>query len=180
MAAPLTPPPPRPDLPEGWFVGGDNARDYEIGRDTNLSHRGKPSAYIRSRVAQPAGFATLMQSFRADVYRTKRMRLSADVRSEQVIQWAAIWMRVDGPVPGRYVQFDNMHDRPIKGATDWHEVAIVLDVPPNSTMIAFGLLLRGPGQVWANSFAFSETDGREAPTGRRALPSKPDNLDFER
>jgi hypothetical protein len=121
-----------------------------------------------------------MQTFLADHYRGRRMRLSAYLKTEQVEQFAAIWMRVDGPLPGRYLQFDNMHDRPVKDTTDWHEVSIVLDVPANSTMIAIGLLLRGLGRVWADDFAFATADQRERFTGRREVPNRPENLDFER
>src|SRR5262245_48133887 len=104
--------PTRPPIPEGWFVGGSNVPDYEIGRDTKVRHRGKASGYIRGRVSRPAGSATLMQTFLPDVYRGKRMRLAAYVKTERVDRWASMWMRVDGPVPGRYLQFDNMRDRP--------------------------------------------------------------------
>jgi hypothetical protein len=178
--AQITTQPTPPPVPEGWFIGGSNARDYEVGRDTNVRHGGRASGYIRGRVSRPAGSATLMQTFLPDVYRGKRLRLTAFVRTERVERWASMWMRVDGPVPGRYLQFDNMHDRPITGTIDWHEVEIVLDVPPNSTMIAFGVLLSGPGQVWVDDFVFNEVDERTAITGRREVRNMPDNLDFER
>jgi hypothetical protein len=75
----------------------------------------------------------LMQSVRAERYIGKKVRLSGLVKSQEVVSWAGLWMRVD---KGKdMVVFDNMQDRPIKGTTDWQRYDMVLDVPPDSTGI---------------------------------------------
>jgi hypothetical protein len=45
-------------------------------------------------------------------------------------------MRVDKE--SKHVAFDNMHDRPITGSSDWKKYDVVLDVPQDSTGISFG------------------------------------------
>ncbi len=123
----------------------------------------------------------MMQMFKAKNYRNKRMRFSAYVRSEGIDAWAGLWMRVDGPIQHKWLGFDNMQNRPIKGTTDWQKYAVVLDVPSESVNIAFGILLEGKGQVWLNDVQFEEV-GTDVPTtsidANREYPDKPGNLDF--
>lgn len=110
--------------------------------------------------------------------RGTRLRLTAKVKAQEVSEWAGLWMRVDG-VSGPHLAFDNMHDRPIKGTTDWVLCSIVLEVPEHAKAIAFGVLLNGPGSVWVNGFEFKKV-GPEIPiTGQPELPSAPVNLDFQ-
>ncbi len=68
-----------------------------------------------------------------------------------------MWMRVDGDNPNphkRSLSFDNMQGRPIKGTVDWKKYEIILDVPQESVLIAYGVLLDGPGSVWLDNFEF--------------------------
>src|SRR5262249_8904031 len=69
--------------PKGWFTDGDHVADYEIGVDSKVTHGGKASAGLKSIVAEAKGFGTLMQEFKADQYRGKRLRLSGYVKAEQ-------------------------------------------------------------------------------------------------
>jgi hypothetical protein len=120
-----------------------------------------------------------MQSFKADLYRGKRLRMAAYVKAEQIQDWAGLWMRVDGN-PKETLSFDNMQRRPIKGTTDWRKHEIVLDVPDNSDKIAFGIILEGEGQVWIDEVSF-EIVGDDVSTTdiQSKLPTSPVNLNFE-
>jgi hypothetical protein len=171
--------------PHGWFIAGSAPQEYEIGRDRQVKHGGAASGFIKSKAAKIAGFGTLMQAFKADAYRGKRLRLSGYVRSKEIGDWAGLWMRVDGP--RETLSFDNMQTRPIKGSTDWTRHEIVLDVPQESVGISFGVLLNGTGQVWVDDYRF-EVVGRDVPTTgdkpeqtprRPEPPEQPANLDFE-
>jgi len=86
-----------------------------------------------------------------------------------------------------------MHDREIKGTSDWKKYEIVLDVPEISDTIDFGFGNDGKGQVWADDFQF-EVVGQDVPTTKPSAkeqpeakkfpwpnsdPTKPVNLDFE-
>jgi hypothetical protein len=166
---------------KSWFMAGSDPGDYELGIDTNVTRNGKNSGYMKARVAEPRGFGTMMQMFKANDYRNKRMRFSASVKSEGIEAWAGLWMRIDGPEEGKHLAFDNMQNRPIKGTTDWQKYEVVLNVPPESVNIAFGILLEGKGQAWLSGVQFEQV-GDDVPTtsyeGHGERPDTPGNLDF--
>ena len=97
-----------------------------------------------------------------------------------------MWLRVDRKTSKGNVLtgfFDNMDDRPIRGMTDWTKYELVVQLPKNSTDIAFGLMLLGKGQVWLDDVNFEEV-GPEVPlTGKYVhgieTSSTPANLNFE-
>lgn len=161
----------------GWFKAGNNPVDYDMGIDRNAAFTGGTSGYIRGNKLNPQGFGTYMQMFDPGEYRGKRLRLSAYVKSENVADWAGVWMRVDRDKQS--TAFDNMSNRPIKGTQEWTQCSIVLDVDSKATAIAFGILLSGKGSVWIDDLSF-EVVGEEVPvTDLRAPPKRPRNLDFE-
>jgi hypothetical protein len=165
---------------KSWFIAGSDPQDYELGIDANAVRNGKYSGYLKAKVADPRGFGTMMQMFKANHYLNKRMRFSAWVKSEGIEAWAGLWMRVDGPQHSS-LSFDNMQNRPIKGTTDWHKYEVILDVPQESVAIAFGLLLTGKGQAWVSEVQFEEVGADVPTTSHEAyedLPEKPGNLDF--
>lgn len=145
-----------------WFLAGDTPQDYAYGIDPTLTLNGKASAYLKARVAQPAGFGTLMQAFQGIEYRGTRLRMSGSVKAQVVEQWAGLWMRVDGD-GGKVLSFDNMQNRQIQGTRDWKQYEVVLDVPAESVGIYFGILLAGKGQVWLSNVQF-EVVGTDVPT----------------
>jgi hypothetical protein len=169
------------ETPKGWFHAGSHPRDYEMVIDRSEVHGGKASASLKSIAPETKGFGTLMQTFKADKFRGKRVRMSGYVRSKDVNDWAALWLRVDGS-KGELLAFDNMQGRPIKGTSDWTRYEIVLDVPEDAQEIAFGLLLTGKGQAWMDDLNF-EAVGKEVPTTAenpmKKAPSGPVNLNFE-
>lgn len=165
-------------VPAGWHIAGSKPAEYEAGIDTTAVHNDHASAYLKSKSAAVEGFGTLMQSFSAEKYTGKRIRFSANAKSEGVQEWSGLWMRVDKQ--STVVAFDNMQDRPITGSTGWHSYAVVLNVPQDATGIFFGVLLTGPGTVWLNG-AKIEVVGSEIPTtemNSTKTPDEPRNLDF--
>ena len=153
-----------------WIVAGSQPQSYEVGTDSQEVFDGHPSACLRSKERDIAGFGTLMQTFGADKYRGERVRFRALAKSEGIEDWAGLWMRVDkSKEPG--VAFDNMHDRPIKGTTAWRQYDVVLDVPQDAADIAFGVLLAGTGKVWLNGVEF-EVVGSDVPTTGNGTPSQ--------
>jgi len=138
----------------GWFLAGSSPQNYEEGIDHSVKRNGESSAYLKSKLSTTGGFGMLMQMFDADDYRGKRVQLLGYVKSESVEPWAGLLMRVDGP-NGYLLSFDNMENRPIVGTTNWQKYAVVLDVPENAALIAFGMLLAGKGQVWLSNVEFA-------------------------
>jgi hypothetical protein len=147
-----------------WFLAGDTPQDYDYGIDPAVTYNGKTSAYLKARVAQPAGFGTLMQAFEGSEYRGKRVRMSGYAKAQGVEHWAGLWMRIDGE-GGQVLSFDNMNGRPIQGTRDWRQYAIVLDVPPESVGIYFGILLERKGQIWLSQVQFQIVDANVPTTG---------------
>ncbi|RIA94780.1 hypothetical protein C1645_759284 [Glomus cerebriforme] len=108
----------------------------------------------------PNGFGTLMQEFIPKDYLGKRVQLSGFIKNNNVLGWVGMWMRVDS-VNG---SFDNMSNRPINGTGDWKSVENVLDVPEDTSNLAFGILLVGEGEAWLDECKFEIVDPTLVPT----------------
>jgi hypothetical protein len=169
------------EAPAGWALAGDKPANYRTGVDKAMTHDSLPCAFLASRVKDTGGFGTLMQMFSASKYAGKRVRLRGWVRSQDVSDWAGLWMRVDKGTA--VVGFDNMQQRPIKGTLEWTTYDVVLDVPADATRIAFGVLETGPGEVWINDLTFQVVGPEVATTGMlpvTAAADAPVNLGFEK
>lgn len=169
-------------LLKGWTLSGSHPFNYKMGIDRENVHKGRASAFLKSVTVQSHGeFATMMQQFKAEKYLGKRIKLSGFIKSKDVDGFCGFWMRVDDSL-GDVLQFDNMSDRPIVGNNEWNHYHIVLDVPENSAVIAFGVLLSGNGQVWIDELKFEEVD-KQTPTTNidfsADLLDEPVNLSFE-
>jgi hypothetical protein len=174
------------DIP-GWGKAGSRPNDYEMGADRSVVMIGQASGFIRAKPdADPKGFGTYMQMFSAADYRGKRVRFSAYVKTENVENWASLWMRVDGQDSdgagrSRTIAFDNMSNRQIKGTQTWTRHSIVLDVDAaKATMIGLGLMLSGKGTVWIDDVRF-EVVGQDVPVTdmyKELFSSGPKNLGF--
>ncbi|KAA9022309.1 helix-turn-helix transcriptional regulator [Niallia endozanthoxylica] len=167
---------------KGWILSGTHPFNYKMGIDRETFHKGKASGFLKSVTVQSQGeFATMMQQFKAEKYLGKRLKLSGFIKSKDVDGFCGFWMRVDDAL-GDVLQFDNMSDRPITGDSEWNHYSIVLDVPKNSAVIAFGVLLSGNGQVWMDELSFEEVDNRTPTTNldlSKELLDEPVNLSFE-
>ncbi len=172
----------RAQLEKGnWFLGGDHPEDFAMGVDRTVTHRGKASTCLKSKTLDSKGSGILSRAFKADRYRGKRLRMSAYVKTENVEKWVGLWMSLGGPPEGPLefpinlpLRFDNMRDRPIRGTTDWKQYTIVLDVPPDSEKITFGLLLVGKGLAWVDDLRFEDV-GDEVPTTDPWRDAKPED-----
>lgn len=167
-------------LPAGWKAHHHAPYPlHRIGRDPN-----EPSVVrivsIASADVVGANHATLMQSVAADDYRGKTVRLTAELRGEDLDQ-GTIWMRVDPRSGGGALRFDNMMSRTADGAltgtVGWTARSIALEVPEDAASIHFGPMLKGTGQLWVRQLRF-ETMPAGSQTTERRLPRRPTNLDF--
>ncbi len=158
---------------EGWFQAGTDIDGYTIG--TEKTDHGVV-AFIKSKNPVKDEFGTLMQSFSADQYLGKRIRLSADIKHADIQEWAGMWMRVDAR---RFAaSFDNMQNRPLKGTADWKTHHIVLDVPKDSKLISIGILLSGEGNVYWDDIKIEIVSKDEQLTDLTQVKSGPANLNF--
>jgi hypothetical protein len=161
-------------VPYGWFnsagyVGGVST-DYEV------------AVYPRPRVPQgrcvrmhrsgghTKEFGSLMQRCPAQHLAGKLLRLEAELHAEKLEAWAGLWLRIDGP--WGHLFFDNMHDRPIRGTTNWQRYSIETSVSPEAVWINYGILLVANGTLWADNLALTVRDAESETTpnqGRRSL-----------
>lgn len=167
-----------PSAPKGWIPLGSHPAEYEMVTDRSVVRSGKASARIECLVETPSGFGTLMQTFSADAWLGRRVRLTGFVKAENALG-GGLWMRVDGKSQ-EALAFDNMSARGgIQGTHDWHPYHVVLDVPENAAKINLGLILV-QGTLWMDDLKF-ETVGKDVPVTDMQPASRraPENLDFE-
>lgn len=174
----------------GWFLSGSTPEDYRVAQESGIAYNGSHSASLSSLAdAVTSEFGTLMQQVDARQFAGMRIRFSAYVRTQDVNGGAALWMRVDGN--GTTLSFDNMSHRGwIRGDSPWTFYSIVLDVPAQTELISFGLMLTGNGKVWVDDAALDPvalhvpTTGMPIPVWNyparlNDLPPAPRNMDFE-
>jgi hypothetical protein len=129
-----------------WGIAGSQPEAYEVSFE-------KPGTEDVARFQSNDGklsadaFGTLMHMAPSSPYNGKRIRFTANVRTEDVQNGAGLWLRIDGP-GGSVLGFDNMMNRPILGTTAETQYAVVLDVPQNAAAIALGILIKGQGRAW--------------------------------
>ncbi len=164
-------------------MAGSNPENYSIGIEKSAERNSKVG-YLKSvGTKNPKnGFGTIMQQFDPEDYLGEKVKLTGYIKSENVKDWAGMWMRVDGDGhKKRPLSFDNMQDRPIKGSLNWKKYEIILDVPQESQLIAYGVLVSGMGSVWLDDFKFEivTEDANTTGTGRASQLERPTNTDFE-
>ncbi len=169
-----------PKAPEGWWKNGANKENYEVGLDPTQMRSGQPSAYAKSSTARVGDFGGMMQMCDAELYRGKRVRLSAWLKTQDALNGANLWFRIDGSTSGKSLGFDNMEGREPKGTTPWTHYSIVLDVPETADALAYGFFLSSSGQAWVSGFKLEEV-GAEISSTERTKPQRPKqpvNLNF--
>jgi len=166
------------DEPTGWILMGMRPQDYVVSQDDTIYFSGEYGSMLASRVSEAREFGTMMQSLTPDEsVLGRRVRLLAQIKAEDVDDWAGLWMRVDGK-NSQALQFDNMQNRPIRGTTDWQQYEVVLDVPPESNNISFGVLLAGNGRIWIDNVQL-EVVSDDVPLTDLMSRQELSNLDIE-
>jgi hypothetical protein len=103
----------------------------------------------------------------AKPYRGKRVRLSAQVKFDQLGgSGTTTWLRLDeSDQHGRLANGINPKDIRLKATQDFKVMSMVLDVHEEVNYLAFGVMLFGEGQVWIADVKLEEvgTDVPESP-----------------
>jgi hypothetical protein len=105
------------------------------------------SGYLKAQVSQPTGSADLRQGILADAFRGRRVRLSADLKTEGTTGNAGLYLRVIDQARSRPPEAREQFTLP--GTTGWTRQHVEADVPEDSVFVLFGITLAGPGQIWA-------------------------------
>jgi hypothetical protein len=142
-------------LPSGWFQVGSNIPGYESGTARAIEGIPGDAIFMRSKVANPEGFSTVMREVPADAFRGKRVTLTGSIKTAMNPGKAQLWMRIDGP-NNAVLGFDNMDDRPIDGTKPAAPYTISLEVPSEAVKISYGVLASGSGTTWFSPLELSE------------------------
>jgi hypothetical protein len=146
-------------LPAPWQLAGKDPKKFAAGVDQADGVKG--AKFVVNTSGDGKAWAALTQVISAQNYAGQRIRFRARVRTQDVSDWAGLWMRVDSQ--SRHgAAFYNSHDKPIRGTSDWQERSVVLDVPQDATVIAFGVIDSGKGQVWIDQLTL-DTVGQDVP-----------------
>jgi hypothetical protein len=169
-------------LPEGWVKSGDQPQDYTAGVERDFGYKSNSCAFLASRDYKPLGFTTLQQTIEADNYKEQRVEFSGYVKTNLVSYWSGLFMKVED-IFGRVLAYDDMHDRPIVGTSDWAKFSIALDVPQNASKIIYGVVLSGKGEIYFDTLNLSVVKA-DVPvtdlTNKQPPMLYPDNMDFEK
>lgn len=151
--------------PTTWARAGSNAPAYTMETDAALTFCNRVGVHMRSLPgASTTKFGTFMGTSPATPYVSKRVRLRATMRAAAVTGWAGMWLRIDG-ADGKMIVLDNMKERSLQGTMDARTASIVLDVPANAAMLAYGVMLSGNGETWASDIVL-EVVGADVTTTR--------------
>lgn len=163
---------------EDWNASGTNPESYEMGGDPTVAHGKEGGGFIISKEPLKEGFGTWMTEIGSEKYLGKRVRLSGYLMTEDVTNWAGLWMRVD--VNDSTISFDNMMDRVVKGTSGWEKYDIVLDVPSEEASIYCGVFIQGEGSAWVDGFKIDVVGNDVLETGLMSRLSCFKHRDYEK
>jgi C-terminal processing protease CtpA/Prc len=164
-------PPTSSGAPGGWGGGPPGT----IFADDKVVHGGRWSARIERHSDSPGEFSTITKSIPMDFSGTT-VELRGFLRTEDLSDWAGLWMREDGDTPG--LAFDNMEAQQLKGTTAWKQYSIQLHVVPEAKQLFFGLLVAGTGRAWADDLQLL-VDGKPVWEAPKASPKTVLDVDHE-
>lgn len=159
--------------PTDWSAGNaDDQAHYDFGEDSAVLYGGQPTARARyigavdgGAAPAPDSWGVWVSSHSARGIAGKRIRMRAMMKTDSVGVGSSIWLRLDG-TDGWYALDNgtNPKDRRLKGTHDWTEVASVLQVPDETTVLMFGALQFGAGTTWIADVRFEEVSPDEPET----------------
>jgi hypothetical protein len=155
-----------PTLPGWWYTVRGDATKANFTRDDKVQLGGQPTARIQL-TDQAGGWIDIEQGVDSLQFRGKRVRFSAEARTEEVSGWGGLSVRVDGPKGAK--QSENTQQRALKGTVGWTPLEIVFDVAEDARQIVFALGQDGTGTTWFGRVHFDVVD-RNVPLTRVAHP----------
>mgnify|MGYP001025541040 CR=1 FL=1 len=168
---------------KGWFLSGSNPNNYEIGVENKLEPKGNVVAFLKSNnnwFNDEDSFGTMMQQFSAKKYRGdyKRFELSCLIKTDNLKKSAGLWMQIHSET-GQLIQSDNTVNRHTYNNREWNHHTIVIDIPKNSEVISFGVILHQTGQVWIKNVSLTEVGYKKELTNLKSnVIDSPVNLKF--
>lgn len=169
-------------LPENWGTDSKSAErwDYIMGVDPDVKFNGHRALAVHSvRKVGDTDYAAVTTYADNFGYEGKRVRFSGMLKTAGVETYAGVYLRSDTHTVHDW-QFADVQSLPrgsdsVPGASDWHPVSVVVNIPPaaGGTM-GMGLVVVGNGQAWLSDLKFEEV-GNDVP-----VTSAPIGLDVEK
>lgn len=167
------------ELPPGWFVV-DSAKDsgFTASWQREGCREDLPCALLSAPATPPAeSFGTLMQTFDAQAFRGRTVRLRAWIRLERKLPADRAQLLLHVARPNR---LDNTASRPVV-TEEWRQYEIRGEVAPDAGSIRIGLMLYGSGRAWIGGVEFAEvaeeTSGPTVDAARDAIAKQYARLD---
>jgi Domain of unknown function (DUF151) len=151
---------------KGWTFGEGPSQSFDWGIDTNMVYQGHPSFFLKTKEGATKGKAGLQQSFIADEYRGKRLRLSSLLKTENVEGGTGLWLQMEGI--NETLRQANAEVHALQGTHDWIRRELSVEVPQESISVGLGLLLFGRGQVWLSDVRVEVVDEDPSASAPRA------------
>jgi RNA polymerase sigma factor (sigma-70 family) len=136
-----------------WQLGGTFLRqgtglDYSATADDGR-------AILAAAAPGPAGFAFLAQEIEPDDYRGRTVTFRGELRTAQADGRAGLGLRVTSPGHARSLQPARSdpredpvnHIASVTGTGAWTQYEVTAQIPPDASLITFGIFLNGGGQV---------------------------------
>ena len=165
--------------PSGNLPGGWNGAPLDtISVDSEIVHGGKHSVRFDRKADSVKDFSVISIHFPIE-FTGKTVELRGFLRTQDVSEFAGLWMRESGNVPK--LEYDDMQLRNLKGTNDWKEYSIKLPVNPAAAELYIGVLASGTGKVWADDLQLL-VDGKpiwEAPKAERAKTIEDSDHEFD-
>ena len=148
-------------FPAGWSGSAG------IFIDNQVAHSGRNSARIDRTSSSPSTFSTLTVAIPLD-FAGKTIEWRGFVKTENVSDAVAIWLREDGDAPS--LGFATSQGLGVKGTTDWKEYSITLPVINEAKQLYFGFLLIGTGRAWVDDLQLL-VDGQPVANASVRIPT---------
>jgi len=154
------------EIPEGWHKDSNGA-EYEVSIDKTI-FRSAPKSYSikSSESATPESGCELFQTFDADKFLGKRIRISLFAKGD-IKNYSLLYLCVGSK--GRVIRGVN---ELITSSVDWKNYTVVIDVAENVTYFRYGVTLSGRGQIWFDDLNI-EIVGKDVPEKNVYFPTPP-------
>jgi len=139
-------------LPKGWYKACRFPNRYDIKWDSVNSYSGKKSISLQTKGKDSiVGFGNVSSSIKAEKYLGKTIKVSTYIKSENIVHYVGIWIRVDNENK-KMLNYENTYNSAIKGNSDWTFHETIIKVPNRAEHIFFGVVLNGKGKYWFDDF----------------------------
>lgn len=148
-------------LQPGWNLMSSRPAVFEAGVGKAQANTGAQGAFLRVVGEKTTYSGSLQQTFSADQYRGKKIKISLYINADQVKDTSNMWAEINDAL--------HLGDPSLLGesyiwagedgyAHGWVERTITLTVPETAESITLGMKLSGAGEVWVDDMKITILD----------------------